>query len=153
MTFKIVTAGERHRVHLDGEPDWVRGLTSGDGPDAVGVGPSLVVAFSIWSTPDRESAYLAIDVGRNENISAAVFLLPFDFPEELMVWKTKFSSRPGEVVVSSRTDQSSVEVSMSPNVDATPVWMLILDGSVIETRQGQLNADEVRSLLQATIRR
>jgi len=41
-----------------------------------------------------------------------------------MVLETKdFQAVQVEVVVSSRTDQSSVEVLCPPNVDATPRWM------------------------------
>jgi hypothetical protein len=147
----MIAVGNQHRVELEGEPSWVHGLATGDGPDAVGIEPSLVVAFSIWSTPDREGAYLAIDVGRDEDITVPVYLLPFDYAEELEIWKPLLSGKPGEVGISSNYDQSTLNVSLSPTPGSTPVWMLIRDGGVVETRQGKLSVDEIRSLLQAAI--
>lgn len=151
MPFKMITDGNRHRVELDSEPNWVHGLCTGDGPNAANSGSALVVAFSIWSTHDREDAYLAVDVGRDEHFSVAVYLLPFDYPEELAAWSPAFSSRPGEIGISVGSNQSTTEVSLSPEVGTTPVWMLVRDGRVVETRQGTLSASEIRSLFESTM--
>ncbi len=151
MTFRMIAEGNRHRVELDREPNWVHGLATGDGLDAAGSGPALVVAFSIWSTPDREDAYAAVDVGKDEGFSIPVYLLPFDYPEELSSWSAELSSSPGEVIIGVVSTQSTTEVSLSPNAGSTPVWMLVHGGRVVKTRQGRLSAVEIRSLLEATM--
>lgn len=151
MTFKIVRIKGRHQVQLDGEPSWVRGLTSGDGPDTIADEAAIVVAFSIWSTPDRENAYHAIDVARDENIPTSVYLLPFDFPEELAAWNTDLEKSPSELGLSSSNEQGSVKVFVSPNPESSPVWMVLRSGSVIETHQGKLATDSLRMLLRAAL--
>jgi len=149
MTFKIVPFEGKHRVQLEGEPSWVRGLTSGDGPDEIGDEAALVVAFSIWSTPDRENSYHAIDVARDEGIPASVYLLPFDFPEELAVWNAGLTTPPNELGLSERTEKGSVEVVISSNAESSPIWILMRGSSVIESHQGKLTTDAIRALLQA----
>jgi hypothetical protein len=67
MGFRIVKdEGNRNRVELMDEPHWVIGMKSLSAgiSSELSEGVALVVAFSIWSTPDRELAYETVEIAK-----------------------------------------------------------------------------------------
>ncbi|MDZ4657778.1 MAG: hypothetical protein SH868_09405 [Bythopirellula sp.] len=147
MGFEIIMGNDHYQVKLSDEPDWVFGLQSGDKIASVGTGPCLVVAFSVWSTPDREEAYKAIEVAKTQGMSVRVGLLPYDFPEEIEAWLPSQAERPGAVVSESTTAQGAVQVNISQKEQASPVWLAVQDGKPFEIRQGSLKDGEIAALL------
>jgi hypothetical protein len=147
MGFEIVVGDDTYTVKLSDEPNWVFGLRSGDRIAAVGDDLCFVVAFSVWSTPNREAAYRAVEIAKMQVGSVRVCLLPYDYPEELGAWLPSEAERPDTIVQESTTEKGVVHVSISQKEHTSPIWLVVQDGETVEFRQGPLRNDEITRLL------
>lgn len=149
MGFRIVKDDEeRNRVEVFDEPDWVFGLgslSSGVTP-ALQEGVALVVAFSIWSTPDREAAYEAIETAKADCNRVRIGLLPYDYPNELSPWLS--NTNWDETTIS--VDESAgelVNVRIAQNNGVSPLWFELRDGLPRLISRGAMSTPEMRELL------
>ena len=149
MGFKVVKENENHsRIELIDEPEWVIGmrtLTMGI-PTCLANGVALVVAFSIWSTPDREMAYEAIEISKRKGIGVRIGLLPFDFPEELSSWLSDASWDEIDLIIQP-SDDASVELTISQYEGNSPLWFELRDGKPRLLGRGKLTEDEIDEFL------
>jgi len=145
MGFKVVKESEKHsRVELIDEPDWVIGmqtLTMGV-PTCLSNGVALVVAFSIWSTPDREMAYKAIEISKKRGIGVRIGLLPFDYPEELSTWLLDSDWEEVDLHVQ-QGDDASVELTISQSEGNSPLWFELHNGHPRLLGRGQLSEHKI----------
>ena len=147
MGFEIETIDGSYRVKY--EPSWVTGLQSGDDITAVGNIDCLVVAFSVWSTPDRETAYRGIEVAKSSEAFIPICLLPYDYPEEMETWLSSEVEKPGVVVGEAKTDDGAVKVGILQDERTSPIWFTVHEGEIADMRQGPLQDDEIVCLLSA----
>ncbi len=149
MGFRIIKDdGNRNRVELVEEPNWVIGMGSlSDGISSqLEEGVALIVAFSIWSTPDRELAYETVDIAKASRGNVRVGLLPYDYPEELSPWMSDASWDEVAVTVDQNRDES-VEIAIGQNKGNSPLWFELKDGEPQLVGRGAVSASDIRGFL------
>jgi hypothetical protein len=151
MGFRIVKdCEERNRVEVINEPDWVFGLGSLENgvTPALQEGVALVVAFSIWSTPDREAAYEAIELAKAVCNRVRIGLLPYDYPDELSPWLSNTNWDETTIAVE-ESASGTVNVRIAQNNGTSPLWFELRNGFPRLISRGAMSTSEMRELLLA----
>ena len=93
-------------------------------------GTWLVVVYAVWSGPDLASVYVAMNALRSRAPAVQFGVHGFECPEELLKYHTW-----------------RVPPALSP------VWLLVVDGSVLDVEFGVRNAGQVDRMVAGMIRR
>ena len=152
MSFQIIKGSDDvYHVSLSEEPSWVLGMRSRslEIEPALDHGAWLVVAFSVWSAPDREEAYKAIELAKCHNINVRIGLLPYDYPEEIELWLPQGNQLPGVSISDATTDRVNTEVHIAQTEHTSPVWFALVDRKPFAVRQGPLQSKELTDFLLA----
>lgn len=149
MGFRVVKDEvDLNRVEVADEPNWVVGM----GPLCNGVsaelteGVVLVVAFSIWSTPDRELAYDAIEIAKRLDLGVRIGLLAYDYPEELSSWLPNSKWEETSISVKDEANES-VEITIGQSDGNSPVWFELKNGTPRLIGRGAISESDIRDVL------
>ncbi|MBL8892385.1 MAG: hypothetical protein JNL67_20585 [Planctomycetaceae bacterium] len=149
MSFRIVKdEASRNRVELVDEPNWVIGmgsLTGGISPE-LDEGVALIVAFSIWSTPDRERAYEAVEIAKGHGLNVRIGLLPYDYPEELSSWLPNTDWEESAITVND-SGCESVHIAIGQREGNSPLWFTLRDGSPKLVGRGAVSDRDIHAFL------
>jgi len=85
----------------------------------------LVLAFAVWSGPDRDAIATVLQVAKASSHQAKIAVRPFDSHDEFNRWCPSVTERFG-----------------------SPVWLLLEDGNLIAERSGAQSLEELRALLE-----
>jgi hypothetical protein len=149
MGFQVIeTLCGRYSVLTDGEPSWLIGLSSLSDTIWADLNhqPALVIAFSIWSTADRDTAYDAILVAKSLKLQVPIGLLPVDDPSELTSWLSP--ARTGVMACKVQVRSTSPKtIVVSQAIGASPLWFLVQDNTVQLRLTGRPSQTEIANLV------
>lgn len=150
FTFASDDAG-RSRVVVADDPEYIVPLRIAPSclEDCLKQGKWLVVSMSVWSVHDIRAGHRAIELVKQRGGLVKLGLRPFDYPNENTTWV------PG-LGVEQKSDQAEIlvveqdsfrEVAIQGTPDASPVWVSISQGKVINVQHGQLSNTEIEKLI------
>ncbi|HEX2569224.1 MAG TPA: hypothetical protein VH877_06645 [Polyangia bacterium] len=127
MSYQIAKQdGGQFAVTFTGEPDYCRALSMA--PESMepelAEGLWLVLVFAVWSVPDRRAIAVALTAVKDLGGRVRLGVRPCDDPGETTGW--------------------------CPEVEdggATPQWLVLRDGRLVDARVGLLPPDELAALL------
>ncbi len=149
MSFRIVKDQQnRNRVELIDEPRWVvdMGSLQAEKSSELAEGSALVVAFSIWSTPDRELAYETVEVAKANGLNVRIGLFPYDYPAELSSWLSNTDWEESTIAVRGN-DNESVEITIGPSEANSPLWFMLKNGVPKLVGRGAVSDQDIRAFL------
>jgi hypothetical protein len=138
FTFGSDDAG-RSRVILEDEPDYIASLRIAPSllEDHLKQGKWLVVSMSVWSIHDIRAGHRAIDLVKHHRGLVNLGLRPFDFPQENSTWVPCLGAEQiADQVQILVADQNHHAVTIQRTADASPVWVAISEGKVLNVRHG-----------------
>jgi hypothetical protein len=140
----------RSRFVLRDEPDFIVPLEIA--PPALenflSSGKWLVVGVSVWSSHDMKAAGQAMRLIKAFHGFVKLGLRPVDNPNENLPWIPRLVTiAPDSVEVSARWDDGACSIKIQSNTSASPVWVSLSDGELIDLRHGLLDRVEITKIL------
>jgi hypothetical protein len=128
--YTVERIDEAWRLNLHGQPDYCRALpmAPAEVEPELKEGLWLVLVSAIWSGPDRMAIGLALSTVSELGGRARLGIRLFDDEAETRAW---FPELPRDA--------------------ASPVWLLLRDGRLLELRFGSQTASDLRGLLEGAI--
>jgi hypothetical protein len=150
FTFASDDAG-RSRLVVTEEPDYIVALRIAPPSleDCLKRGKWLVVSMSVWSIHDVRAGHHAIELVKQHGGLVRLGLRPFDYPRENSTWvpglRAEREADQVEILIAEQGRRR--EVTIQGRADASPVWVAILEGEVVNVRHGQLADAEIEGLI------
>jgi hypothetical protein len=154
MSFKTELIDDMWELRFSDEPAFVHALKMA--PDALEPelvsGTWLVVAFGVWSIHDRQSVRAAIDCSKRFDGKFQLGIRPFDyFSENATWWPDQQPLAEDNVICEVRGERPRLEVRISPDLSASPLWLVLQDGRVLRQETGQRRTVEVIKMMRSVL--
>jgi hypothetical protein len=146
LTFTSDDLGRSKLVVTD-EPEYIVPLRIAPSSleDCLKQGRWLVVSMSVWSIHDIRAGHHAIEMVKLHGGSVRLGLRPFDYPQENATWVPGLGgdrlADQMEILVAEQDHKR--EVTVQGRADASPVWVAIVEGQVVNVRHGLLADTEI----------
>lgn len=112
-------------------------------------GKWFIVSMSVWSVHDIVAGRRAVELIKRYEGSIRLGLRPFDYPHENFSWipDLNVGQIADHIKVSATEADGILNVAIQGRANASPVWVAIIDGKVVDVRFGQLPDSEIEAMV------
>ena len=105
----------------------------------------LVIGMSVWSVHDRRAGHRAMELVKRHGGAVKLGLRPVNYQSENAAWIPDYQpAEETEILVADHDGKR--EVTIRQRSDTSPIWVTILEGTVVRVRKGRLTDAAIDAL-------